>query len=306
MCFLRFILVLILMILPLSSYGDQTEAKKKVKTIDELAAMYDSNSCKECHPDIYEQWEKSLHARSIFGVVSVGRTAATFKTTIENGLKEWPNSGVKKSEDVKIKHFMICAKCHLPQLIESEDSVAYEIVKNLYAFKEIGDDASKNLQKLNIGCLICHNRNAIIHKWTDGYPENNAVYGAKSGDHSDPSHPVMKESKIMKESILCGQCHGLGPNFELENPTQCATLYGSYLWSYRAEGGTETCQECHIQKSKLGHNMQSYRSPEMAKMAIDFDVEAYGHYWRDGSKIIPQAFVKVELTNNAGHAIPDG
>jgi len=54
--------------------------------------------------------------------------------------------------------FMICAKCHLPQLIEAEDSVAQEIVKNLYAFKEPDDQAARNLQKLNIGCLVCHQR----------------------------------------------------------------------------------------------------------------------------------------------------
>ena len=34
----------------------------------------------------------------------------------------------------------------------------------------------------------------------------------------------------MKESILCGQCHGLGPNFELENPPML-TLYGAHLYT---------------------------------------------------------------------------
>ncbi len=84
--------------------------------------------------DVYDAWEKSLHARSIFGPEKVGRTAATFKTTIENGLKEWPYSGVKEPEDVGVKHLMICAKCHLPQLQEAEDSVAKEIVENISAY----------------------------------------------------------------------------------------------------------------------------------------------------------------------------
>ena len=110
----------------------------------------------------------------------------------------------------------------------------------------------------------------------------------------------------MDESILCGQCHGLGPNLELENPSQCATLYGSYLWSYTADGGQEKCQECHMKKSKLGHNMQSYRDPGMAKAAVDFKVEMLPHQWRDGSKMVPENLVKVELLNKAGHAIPDG
>ena len=280
----------------------------KAKTIAELAARYDSSLCMECHEQIHADWEKSLHARSIFGNDEVGRTAATIKTTIENGLKEWPYSGVKKPEDVQVKHLMICAKCHLPQLQEAEDSVAQEIVKDIYAYTaDPNNEAAKEaLESLNIGCLVCHNRNAITHKWTDGAPEKDVVYGTKDGDHEDAAHPHMKTSKIIKESILCGQCHGQGPNFDLENPTQCATLYASYLMAYVPEGGHETCQACHMEKSKLGHNIQSYRDPAMAKMAVDVDVEAKAFQWRDGSVMTPTAQVTVALTNKAGHGIPDG
>ncbi len=302
-CF-RLLIIGLLVLLPGIVLGAQDEGMKKAKTIDELAKMYDSSSCKDCHADIHAAWDKSLHARSIFGVAEVGRTAATFKTTIENGFKDWPASGVKKPEDVGIRHLMVCAKCHLPQLLEAEDSVAQEIVKNLYAFKEPGDQAASNLQKLNIGCLVCHQRNAIIHKWKFGYPDKGAVYGSKDGEHASPDVAKMKTSPYMKESILCGQCHGQGPNFELENPTQCATLYGSYNFAYRAEGGTESCQDCHMKKSKLGHNMQSYRA--MGQMAVDMKVDAMAYQWRDVVTTTPAASVRVDLTNNAGHAIPDG
>jgi hypothetical protein len=281
-------------------------AEEKAKTLAELAARYDSTSCKECHSEIYEQWQKSLHARSIFGDAQVGRTAATIKTTIENGLKEWPSSGVKKPEDVGVNHLMMCATCHLPQLRDAEDSVAKEIVKNVYAFADGDEKAGMTLQTLNIGCTICHGTHAIVHKWTDGYPQKDTVYGSQDGVHESPSHPVMKQSKIMKESILCGQCHGLGPNFEHDNPTQCATLYGTHLYAYIPEGGQETCQECHMHKSTLGHNIQSYRSVEMAKMALDVSVEAQAFQWRDVTTTTPAANVVVAITNKAGHAIPDG
>ena len=281
--------------------------EKKATTIAELAAMYDSSSCKECHADIHGQWQKSLHARSIFGPEAVGRTAATIKTSVENGLKEWPESGVKAPEDVGVKHLMICAKCHLPQLQEAEDSVAREIVKNAYAFADNGDEQAKlALESLNIGCTICHGRNAIVHKWTDGYPKKDVVYGSKDGTHDDPDHPTMKQSKIIKESILCGQCHGLGPNLEMDNPTQCATLYGTHLYAYVPEGGSKTCQECHMRVSGLGHNIQSYRDPAMVKLALDVDVDVQALQWRDITTITPQANVTVALKNKAGHAIPDG
>jgi len=299
--------VLLGMALPLVWQPTQAAQEEKAKTIAELAARYDSSSCKECHPEVFAQWDKSLHARSIFGPAEVGRTAATIKTTIENGLKEWPASGVKQPEDVGIKHLMICAKCHLPQLQEAEESVAKEIVENVYAFIDMGDEkAGLALQSLNIGCTICHGRNAIVHKWVDGYPKKDTVYGNKDGQHDDPAHPVMQQSKIMKESILCGQCHGLGPNLEFDNPTQCATLYGSHLFAYIPEGGTNTCQECHMRKSGLGHNIQSYRDPVMVKMALEVQVDAQALQWRDGTIMTPIAHVAVAMTNKAGHALPDG
>ncbi|MCX8030225.1 MAG: multiheme c-type cytochrome ExtKL [Thermodesulfovibrionales bacterium] len=307
MKFFKILLIMLFIVLPLTLFAKSQDKPKKAKTIAELVKMYDSSSCKDCHSDIYEEWKKSLHARSIFGPEHVGRTAATFKTTIELGLKDWQASGVKKPEDVRVKHLMICTKCHLPQLEEAEDSVAQEIVKHIYKFVDEGDENSAAiLQQLNINCVVCHNRNAIIHKWTEGYPQKGVVYGTKDGDHPDSTYKKMKKSSVMKESILCGQCHGLGPNFEFDNPSQCATLYGSYLWSYVSEGGTKTCQQCHIQESKLGHNMQSYRSKELYEKAVDMKVDAYAYLWRDVVTPTPAAHVKVELTNKAGHVIPDG
>ena len=295
--------------LSLASMQVHAAEGKKAKTIDELAKMYDSSGCKQCHEEIYRDWEKSLHARSIYGT---GRTAATIKTTVTVGFMGWKYSGVKKPEDVELRHLAVCTKCHLPQLADATDAVAKEIVKNVFIFMDpkATDDAKQKaeeqLTKVSINCLVCHQRNAITHKWVDGFPQKNEVYGSKEGGHPDPAHPVMKKSPIMSESILCGQCHGLGPNFELENPSQCGTLYGSYLWAYRAEGGQESCQECHMKKSKLGHNMQSYNDLTMGKNAVDFKVETLGYIWRDKAKMIPQTLVKVEMINRAGHAIPDG
>jgi hypothetical protein len=304
------VLLLLLALLANLPAGNATaEEARKAASIDELAKMYDSSGCKQCHEGVYNEWEQSIHSRSIYGT---GRTAATIKTTVAVGLMSWQYSGVKNPEDVTVKHLMICAKCHLPQLADAADGVAKEIVKNVYIYTDPKTNdqervkAIEQLSKVNINCLVCHQRNAIIHKWVDGFPEKDTVYGSHDGSHADAGHPKMKKSLVMGESILCGQCHGLGPNLELENPSQCATLYASYNMAYRAEGGQETCQECHMRKSKLGHNMQSYRDPGMAKAAVDFKVETMGYQWRDGSKMVPQALVKVEMINRAGHSIPDG
>jgi len=286
-------------------------AQPKANSIAELVARYDSSSCIDCHQQAHDEWSKSLHARSIFGT---GRTAATFRTALINGTMDWPASGVKNFKDVKVEHLMGCAKCHLPQLADATDKVAQEIVTTINAWQDAlrNDDedkaakAEKTLSSLNINCLICHNRNAITHKWTDGYPKKDTVYGSKDGEHPDGKFTKLAKGQVMSESIMCGQCHGLGPNFELENPTQCATGYGSYLFSYVPNGGNKTCQQCHMHESKLGHDMQSYRSKAMSDKAVDMKVTTNAVYWRDNTTIKPKVALRVALTNNAGHGIPDG
>ena len=283
----------------------------KAKTIAELAKMYDSSSCVECHQEQHDQSQKSIHSRSIYGT---GRTALTFITSIENGLMEQPFSGVKSPKDVKVEHLMGCAKCHLPQLADAEDSVAQELVTTLYSWQDARKKKDKvtslreetKIKSLTINCLVCHNRNAITHKWQDGYAKAGVVYGSKEGDHPSDKFPKMAVSPIMSEAIQCGQCHGLGPNLELDQPTQCCTSYGSYLWSYKAEVGQESCQDCHMKKSKLGHNIQGYRDQAMTDAAVDFKAEAFGYHWRDGGTVAPRAVVKVEMINRSGHSIPDG
>jgi len=293
-------------------WQDTIAAKSgKAKTLAQLAAMYDSSSCVECHQEQHDQAQKSIHSRSIFGTA---RTALTFMTTIENGLMEQPYSGVKSPKDVKVEHLMGCAKCHLPQLADAEDSVAQELVTTLYDWKAArqkkdkasAQKAEEKLKSVGINCLVCHNRNAITHKWQDGYPKAATVYGSKDGEHPSDKFPKMAASPIMGEAIQCGQCHGLGPNFELDEPTQCCTSYGSYLWAYKAEVGQESCQDCHMKKSKLGHNIQGYRDKAMTDAAVEFKAEAFAYHWRDGAQLTPKAVVKVEMVNRSGHSIPDG
>lgn len=324
MKFLKSVLMFACLVLPLMMLCQDANAdpgKKKAKTIDELAARYDVSSCKECHEEIYEEWEKSLHSRSIFGT---GRTAATLKTAITNGLMTWPYSGVKKGKHVlrsgvelpfdlktiKVEHFMMCAKCHLPQLIEATDDVMRDIVETAFTKpknRAEWDEIRKKLSKLSINCLVCHQRNAIVHKWVDGFPEKDVLYGKEDMEHESEEYPTIKKNPIMSESIVCGQCHGTGPNFEFENPSMCAALYGSYLFNYVFNGGHETCQDCHMTKFNKGHVMPAYRDLDMGKAAIELKVDGFSYHWRKTHhEVIPLAVLKVEMTNKTGHSIPDG
>jgi len=290
---------IILLAMPLTVWATVADGKK-AGTIDELAGMYDTSSCKECHKTIYEEWEKSIHARSLVGT---GATMSGIRKFVTQGLmKEWAHSGAKSLDDVTVQHVTVCLKCHLPQIQNAGDQVARQITRAVID----GDEAT--LKKVGINCLVCHNSHALVHKWLDGAPDRETLYGAKEGPHAGSSFKALKRSPIIKEAIICGQCHGSGPNFDLTQPTQCATLYGSYLHAYIPSGGSQTCQDCHIKKDKAGHLMPAYRDNKLARSAVDMrvDATAYRFLPRVGDSPVLMVVLRVNLTNKAGHRIPDG
>jgi hypothetical protein len=304
------------LVVPLGLYaagGPKPEPLPKATTMAELAERYDSSRCIDCHEEAHDEWSESLHSKSILGTP---RTAPTIITMIEKGLKRFEYSGVKEDSDITVEHLMMCMKCHLPQLDEATDAVAQEIVATIRGWQaahksgddDLVDELQEKIASLNIGCMVCHNKVALIHHYSDGYPQRDTVYGAQEGDHDDEVYDKMAVAPALGESIFCGQCHGHGPNFELDHPSQCATAYGSYLFAYVAHGGSESCQECHMHKSELGHNMQSYNDETMIEMAVDVSVESRSLFWRKNKAegVLPIGVIDVEIYNKTGHAIPDG
>jgi hypothetical protein len=275
---------------------------EKAKTIDELAKMYDSSSCKSCHAEIYAQWEKSHHARPFMGVKGGLMLTPLALKKGEKGATAFSEDDPKK---MKIANFP-CFKCHLPQAITSaEDSVAVELTEALLA-----KDSAK-VAKLQITCVVCHNSKAIIHTRELGKPEKGVLYGNKDvAAHGDATFKSVKKSAIMKDSVFCGQCHGLGPNLEFDQPFQCANLYGSYLHNYVSGGGTQSCQNCHMKKGDhlIAPNFNDDKqTSELLAKALTLDVETLGYEWlRKAATYVPKIVVSTKITSSAGHRIPDG
>jgi hypothetical protein len=296
MKYFTLVLALVFLTMPL------TASAEKAKTIDELAKMYDSSGCKSCHAEIYAQWEKSHHARPLMGV-----KGGLMLTPL--ALKKGATGSTAFSEDdpkkMTIKNFP-CFKCHLPQAITSaEDSVAVELTEALLA-----KDSAK-IAKLQIGCIVCHNDKAIIHKRELGAPEKGVLYGSKDvSAHGDGTFKTVKKSAIMKDSVYCGQCHGLGPNFEFDQTFQCANLYGSYLHNYVSGGGTKSCQNCHMKKGDhlIAPNFNDDKQTSaLLSEALSLDVETLGYEWlRKANTYTPKIVVSTKITSTAGHRIPDG
>ncbi|MBI4823503.1 MAG: cytochrome C [Nitrospirae bacterium] len=291
MKYLKMLLLIAIVVVPVSVYAG-------AKSIDELAKMYDSSDCKGCHAEIYAQWEKSHHARPLMGVKGGLMLVPVVK---ESAFSPKDKDGKVDPKVATAKNFP-CFKCHLPNALDAENSFFAEVAQALL------DGNKEKISKLQITCTVCHNTKAILHKRELGEPEKGVIYSSKDND----AHPggKIKKSAIFTNSLFCGQCHGLGPNLEFDQPFQCANLYGSYLHNYISSGGTKTCQNCHMQKGDhlIAPDWNDEKATvELLGKAISLDVQTVGYDWlRKAGTYVSKVVVSTTITTTAGHRTPDG
>ena len=275
---------------------------KEAQTLKELVQQYDASSCKECHPEIYAQWEQSLHAKPMLG--PIGRTLATFQGYVNSRDTE-----LKKSREVApgTREFLKpCIECHLPQMMDASEGVANEIAK------AIVDGNEEVLSKLQITCIVCHNRNAIIRKFRDGNPQPGVIYGPKfAGPHDDKKFTTAAKSEMLSDTVFCAQCHQ-GPNVQhYAEPMWCTSTFDSHQQFYVPMGGTESCQDCHMRKEG-GHRFppnyqDAAQTSKRLQEWIDLNVTAIGYRFKLNAKeLIPMVVVNSEVVSRIGHRFPDG
>ncbi len=278
--------------------GVHNATAKEADTIDELVAMFDDSKCAECHEEIYKEWQQSWHAKAI------NSSLKGMRNFIAVGLaKEWETELTK---DQVLK----CLDCHAPAVNYASEKLAVEIGGLIVkAFEDKDENAKKELAKLNVGCLSCHNIKATaVARGLRGAPEKGVVYGP-NGEDGDDFHTSI-ETPDLSRSVFCMQCHGVykAPDGET---IQCNTLSGSYQNSYISMGGSKTCQECHMKKGHLfpgGHDLDT------VKEGLGFDVQfaQYQHLpgkikgVKDAKKWVPSVIVTAFVENKTGHRVPDG
>lgn len=276
--------------------------EKLANTIDELVSMFDESNCMECHDEIHAQWKDSWHAQAV--------------TSSLGGMHNFIEIGLKKEWEKPLTKVQLlkCMDCHAPAVRYATEKLAQDIANKIVtAHKKKGspegDAAKKELAKLNVGCISCHNLKAIsVATGFNGPPEKGIMYGPHGND-ADDAHETLEAVDITRSSF-CMQCHGI---YKAEDGEmiQCNTLSGSYQNSYIAMGGSKTCQECHMKKGHLfpgGHDLDT------VKEGLGFNVEItpYGHLpgllqgKKDPKKWVPSAIVTVFIENKTGHRVPDG
>jgi hypothetical protein len=266
--------------------------RPEITSLKGLIARYSSEGCKECHPKVYAQWAGSQHARPLMGMDD--------QVFLTRYLKEGPMALAKGAKATRDN--LMCVKCHLPQVLEAPGGVSEAVLDELAQAILKNDKAT--LRQLNIGCPVCHQDKAVVH----GRAERGVIYGSKD----IPGHPgsPVKKSPLLKNSLHCGQCHGLGPVLDFHNPQQCATLYGSHLHAYIPSGGTQTCQDCHLPRGD--HSMppnfnDRAQTSALYRAALPLEVSVQGYTFQPKEEDKrPLLVVRTKVSNKAGHRIPDG
>lgn len=292
------ILFVAVMLIPFSAFAEQAT------TIDELVAPYNSEVCADCHDVIHENWANSWHGKSIVDP----RVLRTFRTFILSGLD--------KSQGTRENFKDVCLDCHAPMISNASPELSAQIADLIVTAVDDVDVAKKaaaikELSKLNINCLGCHNQKGA----PDGNPLPKTIYVPGISDpedeqsHKEESGYDMVRTDFLKSSEFCASCHhGCPPDMP---SSICPTLYSSYKEAYLAHGGDQSCQDCHMRKGEDdedSHKFPGIYETEFAAEGIDIKLSTTPSRIVDhlNNKTFPTLVMNVQLTNTSGHGIPHG
>lgn len=287
------ILVISLAFIPQISYS------KKASTIDELVKMYDITLCATCHEDKYEEWKSSTMGNSVIDP----RVLRGWRTFIRLELDE--------EETMSRKDLTICLGCHVPQIKDATPELVVHISELVITAVEDEDKskkeaAKKELSKLNLNCLGCHN---LRSRGLDGNTKEGTIYVPHDIDgtaHKAAGFDTVK-SEYLKTSDFCAQCHHCPPSVPWK---QCPDIYTSYIENFIHEGRKETCQDCHMkgEKGNRNHKFFGPEDPDFIRSAIILKMDARPTKQIDTyeSRFAPALAIEIELMNNGGHVLPHG
>jgi mono/diheme cytochrome c family protein len=228
--------------------------------------------CASCHPQHYDEWSRSFHARSLTSDDFV-RTFAQYLDSVGKQARDDPQSS------------MACLSCHAPLLKHAAPDVVRRVTDIVLA-KE-----TKKLDGFEVGCAACH------------VPANRVFSGPIEKPQENPFH-LSKFSTSYRESSFCADCHAW-----TSSTVPCSDVYSEWKKSRAAKQGT-TCQSCHMaersgtaasggpQRKIHSHVFPGARSAVMLKQAVNLRLKA--GFRKDRLE------VTATVRNLAPHRVPDG
>lgn len=230
-------------------------------------------SCKSCHPMVYERWSRGMHRYSYEDPIFQVAYAQAYTET----------SG---------KAARTCLRCHAP--------VAYMR----------GDlSVSDPKHRQGVQCDFCHG----IESVDLSRPESPFVLrhgSAKAGPHADPAQADGHDTwhqPLLKSALLCAGCH----EYVVGDDIHIMSTWSEWKESSYAEAGT-TCQHCHMPtlrnfvdshgavRELNDHNLSGGHSSRQIRKAGRLTIESLK---RRGE----MCTVEIAVENvGSGHCLPTG
>jgi hypothetical protein len=232
-----------------------------------------SETCADCHPDIYKEWQGSFHA------ISSAHKDPAHKAVHQSFLKAMAAKGKKGNYH--------CANCHAPMS---------DNLKDLMSGKAELDSGNWT-QAEGTGCTFCHRIESVVEKKNFNHYRLNKDGAFHTGRLAGEKAPhKTAQSKLFSDGQVCMGCHSHKIN---------AKGVEICLMKDEADGN---CISCHMPAVKggpavgsaktthLSHKMSGGHDIEMLKKAVSIEakIEAEGE----------QRAVVIDVTNNIKHIFP--
>jgi hypothetical protein len=221
--------------------------------------------CGACHPDQYEDWRQSIHARSMGPGITgqlvelAGRDPAAARA---------------------------CLLCHAP-LAEQAPLVATT------AGLETNPVFDGALAREGIVCAACHVRG---HE-RFGPPPRSGAQGLRTPRARLP-HNGATYTGAYERAEFCAACHQFGPSGPSLNGKPLENTYVEWRASPAARRGRE-CQHCHMPDRR--HRWRGIHDPEMVKSGVRVSLTLDRARYRPGQRL--RATVTVASVD-VGHYFP--
>jgi hypothetical protein len=254
-----------------------TGARGVVARVAEPAADFHNSplpaaQCGSCHPQHYDQWRRSFHARSL--------TSDDFVRTFSQYLKSIGEQARESSQSP-----MACLSCHAPLLKHASAETVRQVVDSVLARE------TEKIAGFEVSCVACHGAANRIFSGPIEKPQDN------------PFH-LSKFSAAYKEASFCADCHTW-----TSSTIPCSNVYSDWKISRAAKRGA-TCQSCHMaerngsaaaagpQRKIHDHVFPGGRSAAMRQKAVALGLKA--DFRKDRLE------VTATIRNLTPHRVPDG
>jgi hypothetical protein len=216
----------------------------------DAVAYEKSETCKQCHPLIYEEWNQSMHAKS--SVHKDNAHAAVFNTFAKS---------MEKENKPQTYH---CANCHAPMPDNLQDLMAGKAKPNPNEWKE----------SEGVGCVFCHRIRGVVEEKSFNHYLMNQDGSLMVSKPSNKAPHKTSASPLFADSLVCLGCHS-----HMANPK------GAAICLMMEEGIEGNCMSCHMKESAgapaNGSEKTSHRSHimpgghdgDMLKQAVSLDAK---------------------------------